>query len=382
MSGEIRTTSFAVKYKLFRNCCIRRPLRWLSDGAAVRVRWCGGGLLSGSNVVPWTSWNEWNLVRESLFSSSPATALDRIMAWRGKGFIPAITASLIEIKQKDPFFFTAGQVSDECLSQEMMAMLYCMAIIRLVNCVVEKTRKRNGKSIAEAAEEIKVPRMLIDIRHEGSHRYLPSLEILRLASIDALKWLKMYYWEPQKDAVHWRKDEVRGVQKEIVAKNNELTFTLTMMETPKKSSTIVDRTRPKKQISKALKNLLRLYLSFPFEVVNVLLSYMVKTYYTSSLLEIHTGKQATLSGRILRSVFGDWEPAIVKLSKKDPSFIFTFLEAVLNNIQRQYSEESNTEGRITASLETVKDGLQVTGLSALFAWLVDYLQNIDSSIDM
>ncbi|CAM8967666.1 unnamed protein product [Rhodiola kirilowii] len=51
MSGEIRTTSFAVKSKLFRNCCIRRPLRWLSDGAAVRVRWCGGGLLSGSNVV-------------------------------------------------------------------------------------------------------------------------------------------------------------------------------------------------------------------------------------------------------------------------------------------------------------------------------------------
>ncbi|CAM8967654.1 unnamed protein product [Rhodiola kirilowii] len=105
MSGEIRTTSFAVKSKLFRNCCIRRPLRWLSDGAAVRVRWCGGGLLSGSNVVPWTSWNEWNLVRESLFSSSPATALDRIMAWRGKGFIPAITASLIEIQQKDPFFY-------------------------------------------------------------------------------------------------------------------------------------------------------------------------------------------------------------------------------------------------------------------------------------
>ncbi|XP_028098518.1 ribosomal biogenesis protein LAS1L-like [Camellia sinensis] len=65
----------------------------------------------------------------------------------------------------------------------MLTMLYCMAIVRLVNGVVEKTRKKTEVSIAKAADAINIPRMLIDIRHEGSHPDLPSLRLVRLASI-------------------------------------------------------------------------------------------------------------------------------------------------------------------------------------------------------
>ncbi|KAL9679368.1 hypothetical protein QQ045_017227 [Rhodiola kirilowii] len=359
-------------------------MEWLGFNGAASV----GGFwdkLSGSNVVPWSSWHEWDLVRDSLFSPSPASALQRIRAWRGKGCLPAvvdITASLIEIQQKDPFFNAeraGGQLGDEFLSQEMMSMLYCMAIIRLVNCVIERTRKRNGKSIAEAAEEIQIPRMLIDIRHEGSHRDLPSLEILRLASVEALEWLKMYYWNPQKEAVSCE-DENRDVKKKIEAKINELAYMLTMKDTPKKSSPIVDKKRPKKQISKALKNLLRLYLSFPSTVVDVLLNYMIK-HYSSSLSDLDIGVQSTPSERNMQSLFDDWEHAIVKVSEKDPNFIFTFLEAVLNEIQRQYSQENSIEDNSVSSLETVKDSLRVCGLSALFAWLVGNLRNMRPSLD-
>ncbi|CAM8945579.1 unnamed protein product [Rhodiola kirilowii] len=133
-----------------------------------------------------------------------------------------------------------GQLGDELLSQEMMSMLYYMAIIRLVNCVIERTRKGNGKSIAEAVEEIQIPRMLTDIRHEGSHCYLPSIEILRLASVEALECLKMYYWNPQKEEVSCE-DENRDVKKQIKAKINELAYMPTMKDTPKKSSPIVDK---------------------------------------------------------------------------------------------------------------------------------------------
>ncbi|CAM8933372.1 unnamed protein product [Rhodiola kirilowii] len=341
--------------------------------------------LSGSNVVPWSSWHEWDIVRDSLFSSSPVSALHRIRAWRGKGCLPAvvdITASLIEIQQKDPFFNAkraGGQLGDELLSQEMMSMLYCMAIIRLVNCVIERTRKRNGKSIAEAAEDIQIPRLLIDIRHEGSHRDLPSLEILRLASVEALEWLKMYYWNPQKEAVSCE-DENRDVKKQIKAKINELAYMLTMKDTPKKSLPIVVKKRPKKQISKALKNLLRLYLSFPSAVVDMLLNYMVK-HYSSSLSDLDIDVQSTPSEKNMQSVFDDWEPAIVKVSEKDPNFIFTFLEAVLNETQRQYSEENNIGDHSMSSLETVKDSLRVCSLSALFAWLVGNLRNMKPSLD-
>ncbi|CAM8930465.1 unnamed protein product [Rhodiola kirilowii] len=387
-------------------------MEWLgfNGAAAVDGFW---DKLSGSNVVPWSSWHEWDIVRDSLFSSSPASALHRIRAWRGKGCLPAvvdITASLIEIQQKDPFFNAkraGGQLGDELLSQEMMSMLYCMAIIRLVNCVIERTRKRNGKSIAEAAEEIQIPRMLIDIRHEGSHRDLPSFAILRLASVEALEWLKMYYWNPQKEAVSCE-DENRDVKKQIKAKINELAYMLTMKDTPKKSSPIVDKKRenngyvamfysdylnfmhyktslvrsvcPKKQISKALKNLLRLYLSFPSAVVDMLLNYMVK-HYSSSLSDLDIDVQSTPSEKNMQSVFDDWEPAIVKVSEKDPNFIFTFLEAVLNETQRQYSEENNIGDHSMSSLETVKDSLRVCSLSALFAWLVGNLRNMKPSLD-
>ncbi|CAM8942006.1 unnamed protein product [Rhodiola kirilowii] len=359
-------------------------MEWLgfNGAAAVDGFW---DKLSGSNVVPWSSWHEWDVVRDSLFSSSPASALNRIRAWRGKGCLPSvvdITSSLIEIQQKDPFFNAkraGGQLGDELLSQEMMSMLYCMAIIRLVNCVIERTRKRNGKSIAEAAEEIQIPRMLIDIRHEGSHRDLPSLEILRLASVEALEWLKMYYWNPQKEAVSCE-DENRDVKKQIKAKINELAYMLTMKNTPKKSSPIVDKKRPKKQISKALKNLLRLYLSFPSAVVDMLLNYMVK-HYSSSLSDLDIDVQSTPSEKNMQSVFDDWEPVIVKVSEKDPNFIFTFLEAVLNETQRQYSEENNIGDHSMSSLETVKDSLRVCSLSALFAWLVGNLRNMKPSSD-
>lgn len=44
-------------------------------------------------------------------------------------------------------------------------MTFIVLISRLVNAVVEKTRKKRETSIAEAAEQYAIPRMLIDVRH-------------------------------------------------------------------------------------------------------------------------------------------------------------------------------------------------------------------------
>lgn len=38
-------------------------------------------------------------------------------------------------------------------------------VCRLVNCVIEKTRRREDVSIADAARAIGIPRKLIDLRH-------------------------------------------------------------------------------------------------------------------------------------------------------------------------------------------------------------------------
>uniref|UniRef100_F6GXJ8 Uncharacterized protein n=1 Tax=Vitis vinifera TaxID=29760 RepID=F6GXJ8_VITVI len=64
----------------------------------------------GQKLVPWLNWEEWNSVRQSLFSSSQDSvgfALGRVSAWRSRGCLPVVvevTASIIEIQQQDPFF--------------------------------------------------------------------------------------------------------------------------------------------------------------------------------------------------------------------------------------------------------------------------------------
>ncbi|KHN38395.1 LAS1-like protein [Glycine soja] len=149
--------------------------------------------------------------------------------------------------------------NDASLSEEMLAMLYCMAIMRLVNGVVEKTRKKEVTSIAVAADAIGIPRMLIDIRHgeqsallfvlliaviaEGSHRELPSLKIVRSASVKALDWLKSYYWEPQSKAIPFHGEGIANVKKEIKSKIRELAICLKVNGSAQSSSSLLKAKR-------------------------------------------------------------------------------------------------------------------------------------------
>ncbi|RWW32372.1 hypothetical protein GW17_00002954 [Ensete ventricosum] len=88
-----------------------------------------GELSSGYKLVPWSCWDQWKFVKESIFSSSPET----ISAWRSRGCLPVpidVTAAFIEIQQKDPFFRLRGPMNSTLESDELLSMLYSMTIIR------------------------------------------------------------------------------------------------------------------------------------------------------------------------------------------------------------------------------------------------------------
>ncbi|KAA8530589.1 hypothetical protein F0562_005298 [Nyssa sinensis] len=346
----------------------------------------------GHKLVPWVSWDEWNFVRESLFSSSPdsiASALQRISGWRSRGCLPVaieVSASIIEIQQKDPFFRVdlGGNASD---SDEMLAMLYSMAIMRLVNGVVEKTRKKTKVSIAEAADAINIPRMLIDIRHEGSHRDLPSLRLVRLASIKAVDWLKSYYWEPQKKLIPLQSDGTASLRKEIKFRLRELAFYLKIKQATQTSSLLVKGKRVKhcerlcgrnkflsltagkfqssksagfrKQITKTLKNLVRLYSSYSSEVVSVLLEFLLKA-----------------SDSHLQRAIDDWKPVIAKLSNKEPELLLTLLTAVLKMSETQEAMNYESGGEHLIISEYRAEIHHVEKLSNLFEWLVENLEGL------
>ncbi|PRQ20040.1 hypothetical protein RchiOBHm_Chr7g0223811 [Rosa chinensis] len=333
-------------------------------------------------LVPWLSWDEWLFVSESLFSNSPdsvASALRRISAWRSRGCVPAVievTASIIEIQQKDPYFRKdqsnvavgncgADQPTDSSLSEEMLAMLYCMAIMRLVNCVVEKTRKKNEVSIAEAADAIGIPRSLIDIRHEGSHRELPALQVVRSASIKALDWLKFYYWEPQKNAIPFQGTGSANIRNEIKSKFLELASCLKAKMTPHlRSSQVKEKRGYKKEVTKILKSLVGLYSSFSSEVVSVLLELLLNTKSSSDSLDLPVNTQKDLS---LPTSLNEWKLVITKFSNKKPELRLALLNAVLDMIETQ-------EGMMGRGLNTSSDSgakiSQVEHLSSLFTWLI------------
>ncbi|XP_016510528.1 uncharacterized protein LOC107827832 isoform X1 [Nicotiana tabacum] len=309
----------------------------------------------GFKLVPWISWDEWNSVRDSLFSSSPpsvAFALQRISTWRSRGCIPVaveVTASIIEIQQKDAFF-RKDLGGNALQSEEMLSMLYCMAIMRLVNGVVEKTRKKTEISIGEAANDIGIPRMLIDVRHEGSHRDLPSLQLVHLASTKALDWLKSYYWEPQSKAI--RRDPTANLRKEIKHRLLEMASLLEMKQTTR-SSTSEKRIRlaqlcarnkflpvtsgllpcsgSKKQITRATKAVLRLYTSSSSEVISVLLELMLQPLDSPNGELVNALKFHGIIDS--QSAYDYWKPILKKLSNREPELLLTLLQAALDKIE-------------------------------------------------
>ncbi|KAM4096424.1 hypothetical protein ACJW30_08G103700 [Castanea mollissima] len=341
-------------------------------------------------LVPWLSWDEWLFVKDCLFSNSPdsvATAFRRISAWRSRGCLPVaieVTASIIEIQQKDPHFrenqsngasdnFRVDQTSYVPLSEDMLAMLYCMAIIRLVNGVVEKTRKKTEVSLAVAADAIGIPRMLIDIRHEGSHRELPALQIVRSASLKALDWLIAYYWEPQKKAIPFQGGSTASIRKEIKFKIHELVSCLQVDQSPLPDPSVVKGKRSKKQVTKNLKVLVRLYSSFSSEFASMLLEFLLKAKISSDMVELPEDSQLATS---IHTMLDDWKLVITKLSNKEPELLLTLLKAVLDRIETQEATKYETGGKNLTPSDYRSVICQIEHLSSLFAWLVERLQEL------
>ncbi|CAL5428179.1 unnamed protein product [Camellia sinensis] len=364
-------------------------------------------------LVPWLTWDEWDLVRDSLFSSSPHSitlSLQRITVWRSRGCLPIVievTASIVEIQQKDPFFRV--DLGDDALdSEEMLTMLYCMAIVRLVNGVVEKTRKKTEVSIAEAADAINIPRMLIDIRHEGSHRDLPSLRLVRLASIKvykvskrrkriadkdqsrnfgtsgALDWLKSYYWELQKKAIPFQSDGIGSLRKEIKYRLCELAFWLKIKHTKGSSSSLAKGKRAGLNIANNFAGVISFSLLWPANPKPNLQS-LQDTIPPRKSAQIPPRKSAA-SYRFRSpgdwdleqasfSLFDDWKPVVKKLSNKEPELLLNLIKAILEKIETQKAMEYES-GRTCHIRENTTGVHHIERVSDLFEWLVRNLKGL------
>ncbi|GJZ08214.1 ribosomal biogenesis protein LAS1L-like protein isoform X2, partial [Tanacetum coccineum] len=89
----------------------------------------------------------WSTIKKNTFSANTLLLLGE-----SRGCLPILTeatASIVEIQQMDSHFREGLSESDLLANDMLTPMMNCMTLMRLVNSIMEKTRKKNEISIGE-----------------------------------------------------------------------------------------------------------------------------------------------------------------------------------------------------------------------------------------
>lgn len=161
--------------------------------------------MSTPRLVPWKGWDEWMGVYQNLsgdintnrdWGRKVAFSLKTINMWRTRCKLPLYIECTSHILKS----ILNHKVNSANKSPNVLRLSYSMAIVRLVNGVVEKEQRgQYAQAVSGIAERIGLPRTLVDLRHEATHGDLPSLARLHSAALMALKWLHVRFWRVQAD---------------------------------------------------------------------------------------------------------------------------------------------------------------------------------------
>lgn len=171
-------------------------------------------------LVPWTCHAEWLFVNHSLFPNTDEitskddlqeftdepieAALKVIDVWRQRSGLPKAVDSSYN------FVSILRSHANNSSSNERDTSTYepnqdnntrhalNSALIRFVNQMCDSEQKSaHARPILKIAGSLGLSRMLVDIRHEGTHDALPCLSWLILGARVALEWLREHYWQAQ-----------------------------------------------------------------------------------------------------------------------------------------------------------------------------------------
>ncbi|KAG2185075.1 hypothetical protein INT43_000988 [Umbelopsis isabellina] len=150
-------------------------------------------------IVPWTSYQELEYVYNMLYFDGPEAefqrdlGVQRVKAWKSRGKVPQaieMTSTFIEVQLRDQFATGLSRIS-----QHELRLMYTMSFVRFVNGIVDPAQKRQfAISVGSLAEKLQLPLWFVELRHAGTHEYLPSLQVLRNGARQALMWLHDFYW--------------------------------------------------------------------------------------------------------------------------------------------------------------------------------------------
>lgn len=147
-------------------------------------------------MVAWTNKAEWDQVLEYLYSKDSSLqrfALQRVSAWKGRYANSApvavdCTADLVRCQVLD----RSGQLDGDDL-----VLLYGAALMRFVNLITERQQGRVARPLRRLAGKLNIPEWVVDLRHDFTHRKLPTLTWCRKGCKVVLEWLQQEYWSRQ-----------------------------------------------------------------------------------------------------------------------------------------------------------------------------------------
>nr|XP_046251990.1 ribosomal biogenesis protein LAS1L [Scatophagus argus] len=148
------------------------------------------------HVVAWVNKAEWDQVLEYLYSKDSALqryALQRISAWKGRyaSSTPVAvecTADLVRCQVLD----RSGQLDGDDL-----VLLYGAALVRFVNLITERQQGKTARPLRRLAGNLNIPEWVVNLRHDFTHRKLPTLKWCRKGCKVVLEWLQQEYWSRQ-----------------------------------------------------------------------------------------------------------------------------------------------------------------------------------------
>lgn len=212
--------------------------------------------------MPWADWSEWRELRDMVANGETRRACQRVDLYRlrRRNAVPITMISTVTLMR---------QLQEPDPDPYLQRLALSMTLTRLVNGSTDQLQPRGGHSIARSvyslAIELKLPLILVEIRHQASHNALPRLSTLESAAKKALVWLDEYYWEPQLRSVKSAIDgDIEGVRKVFDAAQDEKSCEGLAEKAQEVGSAMPQNDKPKKDESlsvldmlKALSNKLR-----------------------------------------------------------------------------------------------------------------------------
>ncbi|GKZ22909.1 rRNA-processing protein las1 [Aspergillus brasiliensis] len=289
--------------------------------------------------TPWKEHSQLLAVRSQFypapFYDGPdmrSKACATVGAWKLRGNLPhPVEATAL---------LTDAILHDDALKNSIFSIraTYAAAFCRFVTGLVDSKLNGQRKTMFQRAIDLGLPASFVELRHEATHRELPSLTVLRNATQRSLEWLWDYYWAktdlsadmvpvPEPEAFDGAEDDVEPIKMAVRTEFEHLLADEESSEPPRK------KRRFQQNVSSTSTHLVSICKSSS-RGASALAGVIVE----DSML-VPAGRKM---GGSMTGVFSKWDSLLRMLAEGHPPALASLTEEMVNALA--FSGSKNVQG--------------------------------------